>query len=145
MAVIEATPETFDQLVQAEYAMVDFYGDHCGACVFTAPFYRQAADEMAFVKFIKVNTSAYPELGKRFGVVGLPTFLYFRDGKEAFRSTGGMDLKRIREQLSHLLYPSQKGDEKHGIQTRIQSLEKSLRLFVQDQQHSITTFEGFSS
>lgn len=114
MAVIEATPETFDQLVQTEYAMVDFYGDHCGACVFTAPFYRQAADEMAFVKFIKVNTSAYPELGKRFGVVGLPTFLYFRDGKEAFRSTGGMDLKRIREQLSHLLYPSQKGDEKHG-------------------------------
>ena len=103
MAVLEATPENFDELIQAEYAMVDFYGDHCGACVFTAPFYRQAADEMAFVKFIKVNTSAYPELGKRFGVVGLPTFLYFRDGKEAFRSTGGMDLKRIREQLSHLL------------------------------------------
>lgn len=49
MAVIEATPENFDQLVQTEYAMVDFYGDHCGACVFTAPFYRQAADEMAFV------------------------------------------------------------------------------------------------
>ena len=37
MAVIEATPENFDQLVQTEYAMVDFYGDHCGACDFTAP------------------------------------------------------------------------------------------------------------
>ena len=30
MAVIEATEENFDQLVQgAEYVMVDFYGDNC--------------------------------------------------------------------------------------------------------------------
>ena len=81
MAVLEATPENFDELIQAEYAMVDFYGDHCGACAFTAPFYRQAADQMAYLKFIKVNTSAYPELGKRFDVVGLPTFLYFHRGQ----------------------------------------------------------------
>ena len=31
MAVIEATSENFDELVNsAEYVMVDFYGDHCG-------------------------------------------------------------------------------------------------------------------
>lgn len=114
MAVLEATLENFDELIQAEYAMVDFYGDHCGACVFTAPFYRQAADQMAYLKFIKVNTSAYPELGKRFDVVGLPTFLYFHRGKEIFRSTGGMNLEGIREQLAKLLYPSDKGDDAHG-------------------------------
>lgn len=114
MAVIEATPENFQQLIQAEYAMVDFYGDHCGACVYTAPYYRQAADELGYVKFIKVNTSAYPALGKQFQVVGLPTFLYFYKGKEVFRSTGGMNLPTIQENLSHLLYPSHKGDDDHG-------------------------------
>ena len=27
MAVIEATAETFDELIKTEYAVVDFYGD----------------------------------------------------------------------------------------------------------------------
>ena len=45
MAVIEATSENFDELIQtAEYAVVDFYGDHCGACVATAPYYREGMD-----------------------------------------------------------------------------------------------------
>ena len=114
MAVLEATSENFDQLIQTEYAMVDFYGDHCGACVATAPFYRKAADDMAYVKFIKVNTSAYPELGKRFDVVGLPTFVYFRDGKEVSRSFGSMDLEMIHQRLAAFLYPSNKGDDNHG-------------------------------
>ena len=54
MAIIEATGENFDELVNsAEYVMVDFYGDHCGACVATAPYYREVADDMAFIRFIR--------------------------------------------------------------------------------------------
>ena len=56
MTVIEATAQNFDQLIQGEYVMVDFYGDHCGACAFTAPFLRQAASDMAYITFVKVNT-----------------------------------------------------------------------------------------
>ena len=84
MAVIEATEENFDQLVQgAEYVMVDFYGDNCGACVGTAPYYREVADDMAFIRFIQVNTSVYrehvcvPETGQEIqdhGHPGLPLF-----------------------------------------------------------------------
>ena len=60
MAVIETTSENFDEMVNsAEYVMVDFYGDHCGACVGTAPYYREVADDMAFIKFLQVNTSVY--------------------------------------------------------------------------------------
>ena len=33
MAIIEATSATFDKLIDTEYAVVDCYGDHCGACM----------------------------------------------------------------------------------------------------------------
>lgn len=105
MAVIEATSENFDELVNsAEYVMVDFYGDHCGACVGTAPYYREVADDMAFIKFLQVNTSVYRDLAKRFKIMGIPAFRYFHNGELVHKSVGGMDTERIHEQLSELLY-----------------------------------------
>jgi thioredoxin len=104
MTVIEATAQNFDQLIQGEYVMVDFYGDHCGACAFTAPFLRQAASDMAYITFVKVNTTHQSELAKRFDIKALPTFVYFRKGKEVYRNAGGMTLETIHKELSKLLY-----------------------------------------
>ena len=105
MAIIEATSENFDELVNsAEYVMVDFYGDHCGACAWTAPFYREAADGMAFIKFLQVNTSVHRDLAKRFKIMGIPAFRYYHNGKLVHKSVGGMDMEGIHKQLSELLY-----------------------------------------
>lgn len=106
MAVIEASDKNFDEAVQNGYSMVDFYGDHCGACVFTAPHFREAADDMALVNFVKVNTSVYPEMAARFGIKALPTFIYFLNGKEIRRKEGGMNLEMIRAELAETLYRS---------------------------------------
>lgn len=104
MTVTEATMENFDRLIQDEYVMVDFYGEHCGACAFTAPFLRQAASDMAYITFAKVNTTQQPELAKRFDIKALPTFVYFRKGKEVHRNVGGMELEHIHAQLACMLY-----------------------------------------
>lgn len=105
MAVIEATSENFDELIQtAEYAVVDFYGDHCGACVGTAPHYREVADDMAFIRFIQVNTSVYRKLARRFKIMGIPAFRYFKNGELIHESTGGMDVAGIHKELAKMLY-----------------------------------------
>ncbi len=104
MTVTEATKENFDSLIQEEYVMVDFYGEHCGACVATAPFLRQAASDMAYISFIKVNTTFQTELAKRYDIKALPTFVYFRNGEEVFRNEGSMELESIHKRLSKLLY-----------------------------------------
>lgn len=106
MAVIEATEQNLDELLNAQYAVVDFYGEHCGACVFTAPFYRAAADELAMIRFIKLNTSEFPKVAQRFGISALPTFLYFRNGEIVHKSIGGMDRKMIDQQVAAMLYPA---------------------------------------
>ena len=109
MAVIEATNENFDELIrEKDYAMVDFYGDHCSACVFTAPCLRDVADDLAEIQFVKVKTSTCPELAKRFDIKGLPTFLYFYKGEQVQRNDGGMDRNMILEKISGMLYPEGK-------------------------------------
>ena len=106
MAVIEATEQNLDELLNTEYAVVDFYGEHCGACVFTAPYYRAAADDLGMIRFIKLNTSQYPRVAQRFEISALPTFLYFRNGQIVHKSVGGMDRKLIDQQVAAMLYPT---------------------------------------
>ena len=106
MAVIEATTENFDELIRtAEYAVVDFYGDHCGACEATAPHYREVSDDMAFIRFIKVNTSVERKLAKHFHIFGIPAFRYFYKGELMHESVGGMDTRMLHEQIAKMLYP----------------------------------------
>ena len=38
--VYEATSKNIEELLQTDYAVVDFYGDHCGACVANARLVR---------------------------------------------------------------------------------------------------------
>ena len=41
--VYEATTANYDeQLKAAEFVVVDYYGDHCRACVYLAPFFQEA-------------------------------------------------------------------------------------------------------
>jgi thioredoxin 2 len=54
--------------------------------------FAQAAARLATeARFAKVNTDAVPGLAARFGIRAIPTLVLFRDGKEAKRTTGGMD------------------------------------------------------
>ena len=72
--------------------------------MYTAPYFRKVADDMSFIRFIKVNTSVYPDMAERFDIRSLPTFLYFREGEIVHKSIGGMDENRIHKELAQMLY-----------------------------------------
>lgn len=84
--VEDATRETFDALVFAprgELVVVDFWGPGCPNC---EDFARDAPALLAQlagepVRVVKVDAYAYDDLARRFGLVGVPTFVLVRDGK----------------------------------------------------------------
>ena len=102
--VYEATSKNIDELLQTDYAVVDFYGDHCGACVALAPVYNEAANDLAMIRFIKANVDKDRELGERFNVCALPTLLCFRNGELIHEDCGAKDMPMLHEMLSRLLY-----------------------------------------
>ena len=62
--------------------VVDFYASWCGPCRRMAPILEQVASQYAGkVKFVKVNVDEAPGLARRFAIQGLPTLLFFKDGK----------------------------------------------------------------
>ncbi len=106
MAVYEAlTAAEFDaHMKAAEYVVVDFYGDYCGACVFLAPYFREAANDMPYIRFVKVHFTKNKEIIERYGITALPTLKFFHNGQEVLEDQGGMDRGELNKLIAKMLY-----------------------------------------
>ncbi len=81
--------EDFDQILKDNEAVfVDFYADWCGPCKMVSPIVEELAEEKTDVKFIKVNVDDVPEVAERFGIMSIPTLIYFRNGEVAGQTLG---------------------------------------------------------
>lgn len=104
MAILEANVDNFDSLIDGEYAVVDCYGDFCAACVMLEPVYTAAANDMGFIRFIRVNVSRYPEIAERYGITEMPTLLFFRNGGVVHQEVGSIDRSVLNGDLARMLY-----------------------------------------
>jgi len=69
--------------------VVDFYAPWCGPCKRLSPLLDQLAAPLTNqVKFVKVNVDQAPGLARQFEVQGVPTLIFFQDGKVVERITG---------------------------------------------------------
>lgn len=79
----------FDQILKDNEAVfVDFYADWCGPCKMVSPIVEELAGERTDVKFIKVNVDDLPEVAQRFGIMSIPTLIYFKNGEVAGQTLG---------------------------------------------------------
>ena len=86
---MDATPETFAGLVQEGNVLVDFWGPRCQPCL--ALMSAVEALEESYegrLKLVKVNAPENREVCRELEVLGLPTYLLYRDGAEVERMTG---------------------------------------------------------
>lgn len=105
LSVFEANTETYDeQLTAAEYVVVDYYGDHCGYCVYMEPFYKEACRDMPYIHFVKINVTHNQAIADRYGIDAVPELKFFHNGQEVHQALGGMDRTELNEHIAKLLY-----------------------------------------
>jgi thioredoxin 1 len=54
------------------------------------PFFIEASNEVADVKFAKLNVDDVQDVAQEYGITSIPTMIVFEDGKEVKRNTGFM-------------------------------------------------------
>ncbi|MGH3938866.1 MAG: thioredoxin family protein [Pseudonocardiaceae bacterium] len=85
--VVEATKETFAELVSSGLVLVDVWAQSCRPCVALTPHMKAIADAHPELTVIKLDASKARRMCMTLQVRGLPTLLLYRDGKEAARIT----------------------------------------------------------
>lgn len=89
----------FDKLVAESTipVVVDFWAPWCGPCKQMAPVLDKMAEEFeGRVVVLKVNVDENATVSARFSIRSIPTVIVFKDGKEAFRTTGFPGLDGVR-------------------------------------------------
>ena len=82
--------ESFDKaLAEGKLMMVDFWAAWCGPCRMLAPMVDDLAAKYEGKAVVgKVNVDEERELAIRYGVMSIPTVIFFKDGKEIGRKVG---------------------------------------------------------
>ena len=92
MAAIHFSKDGFEKAVSSgSLVMADFWASWCGPCKMLAPVIEDIAARYEGKAIVgKVNTDDEQELAIRFGVMNIPTVIFFKDGKEIDRKVGVM-------------------------------------------------------
>ena len=86
--MIDATVETFDDLVREGEVLVDIWGPQCRPCIALMPAVEILAQTYGHrVRFVKVNAPENRRVCRDLRVAGLPAYLTMRDGVEVERLT----------------------------------------------------------
>lgn len=100
------TDQNFDEevLKSGVPVLVDFFAEWCGPCKMIAPIVAELAEDFeGKAKIVKLDVDANPSSAQKFGVMSIPTMIFFKDGEEVDRITGALPKDTLAEKLNSLL------------------------------------------
>src|SRR5512133_2059967 len=96
--MLHVTEDTFknEVLDSTEPVLVDFSAVWCQPCKMLDPVVKQLAGEWdGKVKVVKIDADETPGLVMQFGVMGIPTLLFFKGGEIKERITGFLPKEKL--------------------------------------------------
>jgi thioredoxin 1 len=104
--ITSVTLDTFEKVVlqSPNLVMVDFWAAWCGPCKIVAPIVEELAKEYeGRVSFVKVNTDENPDLATRYNIRGIPTLMFFKEGKVLDQIVGAVPKAQLKAKIESLL------------------------------------------
>jgi len=105
-SVIDIDDAGFDGFVSRSSipVMVDFFSPTCGPCRSLAPVVEAVAKKYAGRATIaKLDTSRYQLTAGKYGIRGVPTLIFFKNGQVADQVVGAVPQGEIERRLDSLL------------------------------------------
>ena len=97
---LEKDEDFFDIVEKGNY-LVDFYADWCGPCKMLGSI----LEEIDYIDIIKVNADEFTDLVTKFGIMSLPTLLFYKDGLVMQKAIGYRTPEEIKK-IYNTIWPS---------------------------------------
>lgn len=105
-AVKIATDANFEQEViqSSTPALIDFWAVWCGPCRALAPVIDEVANEnKGKINVFKLNVDENPDTAAKYGIRGIPTVLFFKNGQVAHQSVGVVPKAELQKMVDKLI------------------------------------------
>lgn len=84
--------DEFSKIIQNDI-IVDFYATWCSPCKMLEP----VLDEIDFCDVLKVDVDKFADIAKGFGIMSVPTLIFFKGGLECEREIGFRGIDEIKQ------------------------------------------------
>jgi thioredoxin 1 len=104
--VSEVTTSTWDdEVMKAQgLVMIDFWAAWCGPCRIISPTVEELSKEYGGkVKVLKLNTDENSDIASRYQVMGIPTLMFFKDGKKLDQIVGVVPKQFLKTKIDSFL------------------------------------------
>lgn len=88
MEIIHGNESNFNDLINDDVVLVDFFATWCGPCRMLGPVLEEIASDRSSVKIVKIDIDESASLAKNYGIMSVPTLLLFKQGKLVGQRTG---------------------------------------------------------
>lgn len=103
--IIRLNKKNFDvEVIKSNLpVLVDYWTEWCSPCKTMAPVIEDIAKEyLGKIKVAKVNVDEDATLATKYGIMSIPTFVFFKDGKEISRVVGVVPKKKLIDKIKEL-------------------------------------------
>jgi len=90
----------FNEFINSDYALVDFYATWCGPCKMMTPVLDELSSTRSEVKIAKVDVDKLQPLAQKYGVMSIPTLLLFKNGNLVDKKIGFTPMLELTEWIN---------------------------------------------
>jgi thioredoxin 1 len=104
--IASVTSTNFDQEVMNsdKPVLVDFWAEWCGPCKALSPVLEEIAVEMnGKANIVKVNVDQASDLAQKYGIRGIPTLIFFKNGEVKSTLVGNQPKAEIIKNINSLI------------------------------------------
>ena len=88
--------ESFNEIINQDKILVDFYAERCGPCKMLTPVLERLGDSF---EIVKVDVDKHFDLAKEYGIMSVPTLIIFKNGKVVKQMIGFMGYDELKDEL----------------------------------------------